>query len=141
MKQRVQIRWNVAIPFALLHIGMLAAPWFFTWSAFFAAIAMWLFTGLFGITVGYHRLLAHGAFQTSEAAKAFHLFWASLALQQGPLSWVRLHRAHHAYSDTEQVPYPQMYGFWFGHIGWAVLDWPGRGKSRLGLRRPQRAPR
>src|SRR5262249_16697393 len=61
--------------------------------------------------------------------KCFHLLCASISLQQGPISWVRIHRAHHAHSDTDADPHNQKYGFFYGHIGWTFLAYRDRGRS------------
>jgi len=124
-----RVRWRVLVPLTLLHLGAIAAFWHFTWGAFSLAVLLWATTGVFGITVGYHRLLTHQSFETYPVVKWFHLFCASLTLQQGPISWVRLHRAHHAYSDTPADPHPQTYGFFFGHCGWAFLSHATIGRS------------
>ena len=34
--------------------------------------------------------------------------------------WVRHHRAHHSYTDTDRDPYNARRGFLFSHIGWLI---------------------
>ena len=99
-----RIRWIVFIPLLLLHIGAILSPFFFDWGAVILAAFLSWATGMFGITVCYHRMLTHKSFETFKIIRWFHLFCASLTLQQGPLSWVRIHRAHHAHSDTDFDP-------------------------------------
>ncbi len=41
------------------HCGALAAVFFFTWPAFFMALALYWMSLSFGIGKGYHRLLTH----------------------------------------------------------------------------------
>lgn len=116
-----KIRWHVLIPLVVLHAGALAAFWFVDFYAIGVAVALWVITGMLGITVGYHRLLAHQALEMPRWLKRFHLFCGVLAFQLGPITWVRMHRAHHAYSDRLQDPHPQLFGFWYGHMGWTFL--------------------
>jgi len=131
------IRYSVLIPLIALHIGALAAPFYFSWSAFIWFFILWQVTGTLGITVGYHRLLSHQSFKTYKWITRFHALMGVLSFQQGPLSWVRLHRAHHAYADTDKDPYPQHFGFWFGHMGWPILDVKGIGESGLRMKNPR----
>lgn len=35
--------------------------------------------------------------------------------------WVRDHRQHHKYSDTDGDPHNSSRGFWFSHIGWLMM--------------------
>lgn len=126
-----RIRWKVFFPLLLLHMGALAAFWNFTWPAFIAFLVLWAVTGLLGITVGYHRLLAHRSFETHKLVRLFHLICSSISLQQGPISWVRIHRAHHRHSDTRADPHCQLYGFFFGHMGWSFLSHKEIGRSEL----------
>lgn len=125
----VKVRWKVLVPLVLLHIGALAAPFFFTWSSLLWSLVFWVVTGLFGITTGYHRLLAHRSFKTNRLIKYFHATCGVLAFQQGPVSWVRIHRAHHAFSDSDKDPHAQQYGKFYGHIGWPFLSLEGVGQS------------
>lgn len=128
---KYRIRWKVLVPLTLLHLGALAAPFFYSDTNLAVFLILWLVTGLFGITVGYHRLLAHRAFQTKSAVRAFHLACASISLQQGPISWVRIHRAHHKFADRIEDPHYQDNGFFFGHMGWSFLAHRQIGRSDL----------
>jgi len=126
-----KIRWSILILLILVHIGAVAAFWFFTWPAFFTFLGLYVLTGMLGITVGYHRLLAHRSFETYRWVRAIHVLLGVLAMQLGPLTWARLHRAHHARSDGKDDPHPQIYGFWYGHMAWAFLSHPDIGKAGM----------
>ena len=53
--------WPTVIWIGVVHIGALAAPFFFTWKALgLFAFLCWL-TGSIGVCMGYHRLLTHGS--------------------------------------------------------------------------------
>lgn len=124
-----RIRWPVLISILSIHLLAIPAFWTFTPDALYAFLFLWFATGCWGITVGYHRMISHRAFSAPPWVRAFHLFWAALSMQQGPISWARQHRAHHKYSDTMADPHPQKYGFFFGHIGWAFLAHRFLGRS------------
>src|SRR3954453_14200655 len=59
---------------------------------------LYVLTGL-GITVGYHRLLTHRAFQTSKPTQYAFAIFGSMSVQGPVLSWVADHRKHHAHTD------------------------------------------
>src|SRR5437870_3862373 len=52
-----------------------------------------------GITVGYHRLLAHRSFQAPAGVRLVLLILGSMAVEGAPLDWVANHRRHHALAD------------------------------------------
>jgi stearoyl-CoA desaturase (Delta-9 desaturase) len=89
---------------------------------------LYVLTGL-GITVGFHRLLTHKAFDTSPAIKATFAVLGSMAVQGPVISWVADHRKHHAHTDKEGDPHsPHLSrlpgalgaigGLWYAHVGW-----------------------
>ena len=44
------------------------------------------------------------------------------ALQLSIKNWVRHHRAHHRYTDTEKDPYNAKKGLFWSHMGWILFD-------------------
>jgi stearoyl-CoA desaturase (delta-9 desaturase) len=42
-------------------------------------------------------------------------------LQQRPTKWIRNHRTHHRYTDTNADPHNAKRGFFFSHIGWVMM--------------------
>jgi stearoyl-CoA desaturase (Delta-9 desaturase) len=79
----------------------------------------------FGVTVGYHRLLTHRAFQTYSAVQYAFAVMGSYALQGSVLDWVADHRKHHAHADEEGDPHSPhvghgsgLRGLWHAHTGW-----------------------
>ena len=77
-----------------------------------------------GITVGYHRLLAHKAFVAVRPLKLALIGAGSMAFEGGPIGWVADHRRHHVFSDQEGDPHSPhgtrapLRGLWHAHIGW-----------------------
>jgi stearoyl-CoA desaturase (delta-9 desaturase) len=85
------------------------------------ATTIFLLTGavqIFGITTGYHRLLAHRSFKTSRAFQFVLALFGVLAGQNGPLWWVGHHRHHHKHADGEQDTHSPRAGFFWSHMGW-----------------------
>jgi stearoyl-CoA desaturase (delta-9 desaturase) len=106
-----------------VHLGALAAFAWFSWSGFFTMLALYVLTGL-GITVGYHRLLSHRAFQATPLVTRVFATMGALSLQGGPLRWVADHRQHHFHSDSEGDPHDIKRGFFFAHMGWLFYVFP-----------------
>ena len=82
-------------------------------------IGGWVLTGL-GITIGYHRMLTHRAFQAPEWVRAFWLALGSMAVEGGARTWVSVHAEHHVHSDKEGDPHSPLDGFVHAHLGWMV---------------------
>ena len=85
-------------------------------------------TGL-GITVGYHRLLTHRAFETYRPLRYALAIMGSAAVEGPVLDWVADHRKHHTFPDQEGDPHSphvgrsggflgMMSGLWYAHVGW-----------------------
>jgi stearoyl-CoA desaturase (delta-9 desaturase) len=113
----MKIKWEIVTGIALIHLMAIFALWTFTWHAFFAFLAVQFMTGL-GITIGYHRLLAHRSFQVPKWLEYLLTLCGLLALQGGPIKWVSTHRVHHAFSDRAQDPHSPTRGFWWAHMLW-----------------------
>ncbi len=122
-------RWPTIAVIGLIHAGALLAPFTFTWGAFAVFMILQFITGLLGVTLCYHRLLAHRSFQVPKGLEYALALCGSLALQSGPIKWVATHRMHHAFSDRPQDPHSPQRGFWWAHMLWLfaaddVLDDP-----------------
>src|SRR5438876_1147944 len=66
--------------------------------------AMYLVTAI-GVTVGFHRLLTHRAFQTHGWLERTFAVLGSLSVQGSVMDWVADHRKHHAHTDQEGDPH------------------------------------
>ena len=78
-----------------------------------------------GITVGFHRLLTHRAFQTHAWLERMFAVLGSLSVQGSVMDWVADHRKHHAHTDREGDPHSPhvghgsgLAGLWHAHVGW-----------------------
>lgn len=71
-----------------------------------------------GISVGYHRLLAHRSFQCPKAVEYFFVLGGYLAFESSPIWWATLHRAHHRHVDTPLDPHSPRYGNYRAYMGW-----------------------
>ncbi len=93
---------------------------------------MYAITG-FGITIGYHRLFTHRAFETSRAVRTLLAIFGSMAVEGSVITWVADHRKHHAFADEEGDPHSPhvnaedgwlgaLKGLWHAHVGWMLGD-------------------
>jgi stearoyl-CoA desaturase (Delta-9 desaturase) len=119
----------VVIPF----LGVLVAA-VLLWNRFLgprdlAIFAVMYLLSALGITVGFHRLLTHRAFQTHRWLRYTLAILGSLSLQGGVIDWVADHRKHHAFTDEEGDPHSphaghgaglrgMVAGLWHAHVGW-----------------------
>ncbi|GAB0093133.1 Acyl-CoA desaturase [Sergentomyia squamirostris] len=119
-----EIVWFNAIGFLLLHISALIGGLLvvFGYAKFYTVLyTAWLvYASGQGVTMGAHRLWAHRAFKANLPLRVFLLFLHTLAGQNCLWVWVRDHRQHHKYSDTDADPHNANRGFFFSHIGWLM---------------------
>src|SRR5581483_6698762 len=58
-----------------------------------------------GVTLGYHRLFTHRAFEASRPFRAVIAVLGSMAMEGSVITWVADHRKHHAFTDQEGDPH------------------------------------
>jgi len=105
----------------LLHIGAIAALFFFSWkNLIIAAVLYWMTIG-FGIGMGYHRLLTHRSYRVPKIVEYFFAVCGTLTLEGGPIFWVATHRVHHQHSDKDGDPHTPRHGGFWAHVGWIIF--------------------
>ena len=126
---------GVVVPF----VGVIVAI-VLLWNSWVNAADLALFAGFYlvtaiGVTVGFHRLLTHRAFQTYPWLQRTFAVLGSLAVEGSVLDWVADHRKHHAHTDEEGDPHSPhvghgsgLKGLWYAHVGWLTetqgqADW------------------
>jgi stearoyl-CoA desaturase (Delta-9 desaturase) len=88
----------------------------------------YVLTGL-GITVGYHRLFTHRAFETFPAVRYLFAVLGQMGVEGDVVTWVADHRKHHQFSDRPgdphsphaefgEGPLEALKGLWHAHTGW-----------------------
>ena len=119
--------------------------------------AMYFLTAA-GVTVGYHRLFTHRAFDAPRPVRYLFAVLGSMAVQGPLIDWVADHRKHHAFTDTEGDPHSPHHdhgeglkgaleGLWYAHMGWLFVTQGTAEKRRFardlledgGMRRISRA--
>lgn len=66
-----------------MHFLSLFAPFQFNWGAFWVAIVLYVVTGLFGITLSFHRNLSHRSFKLPKWLEYLFAYCGVHALQVG----------------------------------------------------------
>jgi stearoyl-CoA desaturase (delta-9 desaturase) len=100
---------------------------------------MYLLTAV-GVTVGFHRLLTHRAFETKRWLRYTLAVLGSMSLQGPVIDWVADHRKHHTFTDEEGDPHSphaghgagmrgMLRGLWHAHVGW-LFEAQGQASSK-----------
>jgi len=127
---------GVVVPF-VAFLGALVLLWNRAVGPLDLAIlaGMYLLSGI-GVTVGFHRLLTHRAFETHRPLKYVFAVLGSLSVQGPVITWVADHRKHHAHTDEEGDPHSPHVGHGSGlrgllhaHMGWLMVSM-GRAQRR-----------
>jgi stearoyl-CoA desaturase (Delta-9 desaturase) len=118
----------VALPLAALVAAVVLL-----WNRAIGPLELGLLIGLYvitclGVTLGYHRMFTHRAFESSRVFRAIIAACGSMAVEGSVITWVADHRKHHAFTDQEGDPHsphlngPGFFGavkgLWHAHIGW-----------------------
>ena len=126
-----RLNWTTAIVLAILHIGAVAALFFFSWENLAITVGLyWVAIGL-GISMGYHRLHTHRSYKVPRILEYFFAICGTLTLEGGPIFWVATHRIHHQKSDKEGDPHSPRDGAWWAHAGWLLFGEAKHNNTRL----------
>ncbi len=130
----------VVVPFvAVVVAAMLLWHQFLGWRDLAIFAVMYALSAV-GVTVGYHRLLTHRAFQTRAWMRYALAIMGSLSVQGGVIDWVADHRKHHTFTDEEGDPHSphagagaglrgMATGLWHAHVGW-LFETHGQASSK-----------
>jgi stearoyl-CoA desaturase (delta-9 desaturase) len=125
---------NVNIAAVVLPFLGVVAGGVLLWDSFLSPLdlailaLMYMLTAI-GITVGFHRLLTHRAFQAHVPSRYTLAVLGSMAVQGPVIDWVADHRKHHTFTDEEGDPHSphagrgaglggMLSGLWHAHTGW-----------------------
>ena len=128
-EQKVMMLTAVIMPFVGVIIAtvMLWQIGLVSWPYIAMVIGGWLITTL-GITIGFHRLCSHKAFDTYPWVRLVWTALGTMSIEGAPLTWCAVHRRHHSHSDKEGDPHSpnldghtifgRLKGLFHGQIGW-----------------------
>ena len=81
--------------------------------------ALMVFVGL-SATAGGHRLFTHQAYEAVAPVHFVFLLGLVLGFTGSAFGWIRTHRTHHQYTDTDLDPHDARKGLWWSHFGWML---------------------
>jgi len=119
------VDWTVAIFMGAVHVGALAAPFFFSWAALGVCLVLHWLTASIGICLGYHRYLAHRSLKLAKPVEFAAMALGTISGEGTPLVWSATHRMHHQKSDQEGDPHSPLEGTFWSHLWWLFV---GRSK-------------
>jgi stearoyl-CoA desaturase (delta-9 desaturase) len=130
----------VVVPF----LGVIAAA-VLLWDRFFNARDLAIFAVMYvatalGVTIGFHRLLTHRAFETRAWLRYTLAVLGSMSVQGPVIDWVADHRKHHTFTDEDGDPHSphagrgaglagMLAGLWHAHVGW-LFETHGQASSK-----------
>ncbi|HLQ94238.1 MAG TPA: fatty acid desaturase [Xanthobacteraceae bacterium] len=128
-----RIFWPATILVSVYHLVACLAflPWFFSWTGVLLAILGDYVFGVLGINLCYHRLLTHRGFRCPKWLEHTLAILGFCCLQDTPARWVAVHRRHHQYADEQPDPHSPLVSFFWGHMGWILVD--NQELNRLGI--------
>ncbi|XP_072764154.1 acyl-CoA Delta-9 desaturase-like isoform X2 [Anoplolepis gracilipes] len=121
---KTDIIWYAVLQIALLHVigiysiftfNYLENPMTTLW-----IIGMYLISN-FGASGGVHRFWSHKSYKAKLPLRILLLICFNASAQNAICKWVKNHRMHHKYCDTDADPHNTQRGFFFTHIGWLMM--------------------
>ena len=74
-----------------------------------------------GVVVGAHRYWSHRSFKAKLPLRLILAFAQTMSGQKPLFYWVKDHRLHHKYSDTDADPHNVNRGFLFAQLLWLIF--------------------
>ena len=93
----------------LAHISIIPMIMYGGVTEWVISFFVYFLTGCLGMTMTYHRLLSHKSWKSSKWLEYLFVFFATIGLTGPAVSWVAIHRQHHAFSDTHKDPHSPKY--------------------------------
>lgn len=119
---RVFLPYAIGIPVVHALAALAVLPGLFSWTGVALVVVGHHLFGLGGITLGYHRLLAHRAFACSKRLERVLSLLGVCCMQDSPLHWVAVHRKHHEEADERSDPHSPRVGVLWAHVGWLMVE-------------------
>jgi fatty-acid desaturase len=129
---RGRVLWAYAFAVVIYHLLLPLAfvPWLFSWTGLLLIpLGNYAFCSL-GIGAGYHRLLTHRSYRCPLWLEHTLAVLGVCSLQDAPARWVMIHRLHHQYSDRQGDPHSPLVSWFWGHVGWVLVE--NRQLSKMG---------
>jgi fatty-acid desaturase len=130
---RRRVAWPNAIGVIGSHAVALLAllPWCFSWTGVVLAILGLYVFGTLGINLCYHRLLTHRGLVVPPWLEHALAILGVCCMQDTPARWVAIHRRHHQHADERDDPHSPLVNFFWGHMGWLLVENEDLGRLRI----------
>ncbi|XP_025414646.1 acyl-CoA Delta(11) desaturase-like [Sipha flava] len=119
-----EIIWTHVIVIVLLHVFAVNSfmSYMITTTKFQTTIWGFIVGGIggFGVTGGAHRYYTHRSFKAKFPLQLILIACYTVSGQNSIPTWVRDHRVHHKFSETDADPHNANRGFFFSHVGWLM---------------------
>ncbi|EGI66131.1 PREDICTED: stearoyl-CoA desaturase 5-like [Acromyrmex echinatior] len=121
---KTEPKWFNIVSICFFHLSFVYSCFTFNFfeNLMTTAWLCWLIviTG-FGITGGVHRLWTHRSYKAKWQLRIILAICYVTAGMNDIFEWVRDHRVHHKYTDTNSDPHNSRRGFFFSHVGWLMM--------------------
>ncbi|XP_025152603.1 acyl-CoA Delta(11) desaturase isoform X2 [Harpegnathos saltator] len=110
------IKWRNVTIITFWHLCALYSLFTIDFTMDIRTVLWWM-----GFTAAAHRYWSHRSFKAKLPFKIILLLCHLTAGQINISCWVKNHRIHHKYVDTDADPYNSNRGFFFSHLGWLMV--------------------
>lgn len=118
------IIWHIALQVFLLHAIGIYGIFTFNYSESLLS-TLWIFgahlISILGMSAGAHRLWSHKSYKAKLPLRILLMLCFSMCGQNTLCSWVKNHRLHHKYCDTNADPHNAKRGIIYSHVGWVMM--------------------
>ena len=97
----------------IAHLSIIPMLFWADIEHYFITFIVYFFTGCIGMSMTYHRLLAHGSWKAPRWFEIFGTLCAVLGLTGSSLTWCSVHREHHMKSDKPEDPHSPIHIKWW----------------------------
>lgn len=119
----MEMIWSNVFKIAFIHVmalyGAYVAAVHAKWNTLIFTL-VYLFCSGLSVTAGSHRLWSHRSYKAKLPLRILLMVFNCMAGQNDIYDWVRDHRVHHKYSETDADPHNVKRGFFFAHVGWLM---------------------
>ncbi|XP_076284664.1 acyl-CoA Delta-9 desaturase-like [Lasioglossum baleicum] len=123
-KYKWNLVWISVITFSYLHAAAVYGI-YLAFTVIKLPTILWMFIiiqfATLGVTAGAHRLWSHRAYKAKWPMRFILMIFQTIAFQHSIYDWVRDHRVHHKFTDTDADPHNAKRGFFFSHMGWLLV--------------------
>ncbi|KYQ54756.1 Acyl-CoA Delta(11) desaturase [Trachymyrmex zeteki] len=119
-----KIVWKNVFIFSYIHLAAIYGIYMACLHAKYWSVLWFVALGIaanIGVTAGSHRLWSHRSYKAKWPMRFILIIFQTIAFQDDIYQWVRDHRMHHKFTDTDADPYNSRRGFFFSHIGWLLV--------------------